>query len=940
MDIYRTKASEYFEQNKFADAVNFFQLEAAYLQRTGKLEEYLTCRLWENHFRIILGEYREVLRELPALRNLYRQLLEADNTALASLYWYILANASYYLGEYIDAAAFGRKAQDCLEKANISDSIIRAEIAMIVGKASWRLGDLVEAFTILIRAARQAVDAAATPYYIVGKIINLIAVVAMDMGKIRAAFKLLQQVIDLYRRSRSQLPENHPYFGILYNDLALCYLRSEDQDFPDRVQLANEYATKAESIFWDLFPDGAYRYKAFVLKVKARVIKESGGDYQQIIKALDEKIEMRKRAYNTDRHASIARAYNQQARACVRAEKLELGLKKAHAALIASSHKFSDEDEWSFPSFPGNNGQQFEPEMLKAVHNKAELFLKLYRKYQTTKYLRGAFLAVVAATDLIQHFKSSFRTEEARLILVAKSRPIHLIGINILWEVFKRQENGEQPIEGLDYSSIFTRLQFTKSSLLLGSMVSEQDIDVDTLLSLPGEELFNLEQLLNELCELLDNIFSLTAPSQSVSKDFSDFEERVLFFFGRRRDLTEAFLLEEELNDVTKTYDIDAVNQGFDNGKNAIISYFVGDDSLFGICLKNNDFQIRRLLHGKAQLKQFGADVNELKDILDHKISNYIRNEHHTLREYTDPKPVFSQLAFECYQKLVLPFSLEGITQLYIIPDDFLWSIPFEAFITEAPDELNPLPYHHMKYLHHQFVIGYHFSIPLLCKMHHPENSTKPGRIDSFLAAIGYIKAQNKSDTIDLIKSWVKEFGDKGVDQSVLYEQEKVGLPTATFLKLMRPFDVVYFHAQGGIQKKEYGLIPAIQMSDRLFLKASDLRTGPDLNCQLLILHSCFSGAGPIRKGEGAMALSRTFVKKGAKNVICSLFRISEYATKAMINLLFVIMLDEHNKPTIAQALNKTKESLSKNENYNPGDWAGLAFIGNQQEMIIVEALD
>lgn len=98
------------------------------------------------------------------------------------------------------------------------------------------------------------------------------------------------------------------------------------------------------------------------------------------------------------------------------------------------------------------------------------------------------------------------------------------------------------------------------------------------------------------------------------------------------------------------------------------------------------------------------------------------------------------------------------------------------------------------------------------------------------------------------------------------------------------------------------------------------------LNADLVVMSACQTALGKIQRGEGIIGLTRAFMYAGAKNVISSLWSVSDWGTKTlMINFYTEIL--QNKKENYSKALQKAKIQMIK-EGYMPFMWAPFVLIG------------
>lgn len=187
------------------------------------------------------------------------------------------------------------------------------------------------------------------------------------------------------------------------------------------------------------------------------------------------------------------------------------------------------------------------------------------------------------------------------------------------------------------------------------------------------------------------------------------------------------------------------------------------------------------------------------------------------------------------------------------------------------------------------------------------------------------------------ISKWAQQFhASKLFSRALADKIEGNSVAPVDFLKKTQTFDVVLIHSHGGMQHNRHSLIPTIKIGEQNHITSSHIHKAGKWKCQLLILHSCFSGAGPIRVGEGVMALNRAFMKQGVRSIIYTLFRIPTESSSNIINSFIYLLVESKYRYilSMAEALNEAKKHASKKQGITPRDWAGLVFMGDQIETL------
>ncbi len=283
--------------------------------------------------------------------------------------------------------------------------------------------------------------------------------------------------------------------------------------------------------------------------------------------------------------------------------------------------------------------------------------------------------------------------------------------------------------------------------------------------------------------------------------------------------------------------------------------------------------------------------------------------------------------------KNLFPFEIEpNITHLIIIPDNYLNILPFEILTTQRTDTT----FANLAYLIKKYSVSYNYSAYLYLEL--ARTSAKYGK--DFLAfapvfqgvtARSFDGAQveplpGTAAEIDTIGLILRQNG-----YQTLEFQDTAALKTTFVAQVGKPYKIVHLATHGFINSQTPELsallfAPYKGKTDDLFLP--DIYS-LNLDIDLLVLSACETGRGKLSKGEGVIGISRAFVFAGAKNMIISLWKVSDEGTKnLMINFYHHLANDKKRQDNYAEYLRKAKLDMLKSRFFMPFFWAPFILIG------------
>ncbi len=381
--------------------------------------------------------------------------------------------------------------------------------------------------------------------------------------------------------------------------------------------------------------------------------------------------------------------------------------------------------------------------------------------------------------------------------------------------------------------------------------------------------------------------------------------------------------------------------------KTALISYFVGENTLYSFVITKDNFEV------------FNSSINE--DFLDQLIGFRKTITYVDDIFYED----YVELGQELYNKL-FPFKLNsGIESLIIVGDGSLSKIPFEALLNKQVDNLEDLNYGQLPYLIKSYDIKYELSATMYFQEQSFESSLdKEGE---GLLAIAPVFAEPQelnlfaSEIRDPVQS-IRGEGDRGGvsldDQFVRAlpaTAEEVTAIAEVFRENRKPANTYLFQEaneksfkQAELNKRKYihiathgfinetqpdlsGLMmyPDTSSSEDHILYSGEVY-GLELNADLVVLSACETGLGRVASGEGLLGLSRAFRYAGADRLVVSLWKVEDKATANLMTGFYRTHLKQKNAD-FASSIRTIKLDMIKGQDYNhPYYWSAFVLIGSK----------
>jgi len=328
--------------------------------------------------------------------------------------------------------------------------------------------------------------------------------------------------------------------------------------------------------------------------------------------------------------------------------------------------------------------------------------------------------------------------------------------------------------------------------------------------------------------------------------------------------------------------------------------------------------------------KKSGTDGFQLKVItLATKPSDLAQKTDLFHQRLADRHPEFSDLSRELYKALIEPVvqQLRGFSNVCIIPDAFLWNLPFQA--------LMPGTNH---YLVEDYALSYVTSLSVLREM--SKERVGAERREAFLIALGNPvigKDQQRNEELcplpeaeTEIRTIAKKYGPGAKILIGRKASEK------SFKALAPTYSRIHLATHGVLDNREplYSHLLLTKTNDDPendgLLEAREIMN-MDLRADLAVLSACETANGRIREGEGVVGMSWAFFVAGTRSMLVSQWKVNSASTSQLM-MRFYQALESPNKLSEskkAEGLQAAALKLLKDPQYrHPFYWAGFVMIG------------
>lgn len=327
--------------------------------------------------------------------------------------------------------------------------------------------------------------------------------------------------------------------------------------------------------------------------------------------------------------------------------------------------------------------------------------------------------------------------------------------------------------------------------------------------------------------------------------------------------------------------------------QNSIISYAVIDDSLLILSLWGNNADM-------MVIPSLQAEVNTFIDQWFQNLGNRYNNE---------PQAYFAAAAALRHKLLNLRLK----QKIVLSADAYLHRLPFEALVKKQQIFLGQE--HEISYVYS--LMQYHQS---------SEDATQtsfPVKVFTFQDAhLGFNALPQSVEEGKMLK---KQMGAQ------VYPATE--LSTSVLLQHLQQPAVMHFatHAVANDSITQ----PFLVFAQKFYLGQLQYIV---TRAPLVVLTACETAAGNLQNGEGVMSLGRAFISKGVKGVVASRWQVDDAVAPTLMKYFYTSLKNMQSPSAALFEARKNYLSQAALLQKNPWLWAGLAYIGLEQQIKLSHA--
>lgn len=943
VDLYRA-FDQLFNTGDYVEGEQRF---SQWYHQANTLEIRLLSGIFQARFHLIRGDHENTKAVLASLE--WHLTDAADLLTVRAELFHTWGEYYYYTDnpkaakKYIEVAIGAKRQllhrdQDDLFLVSLGQSLV------VLGKVEWKQanhGDVLLHYYEALSCYQQANGH--HHRHLIGRLYCLIGQVHYSNGESERARMFLECSLQELRLSTTN--PDHLYLSATYLELARATLmRDEIFDFEEIQQ----YIIQGNAILDRNLLTHPHRYYAsladtwslyYTRRAKLGAAPEQRGElYEKALTYLERSYQLRRKIFAAH-HSSLALVSCYRARIYLKLNDTDRAWAAAERALqhLLNQEQFS---ALHHPLPPFDPPRVASPRVyvfalgLLAAAYAGQLGLHGIGAAPSLAQIRRALSWLEEAQKAIDYWRKAVRFEISLALAVPQIRRVQELHFQWLFELSRHQLTPGQEKERDD--KIFTWIQQRKVDWL------------QELIETKGSKArkINLSSSLADFQALESKLFSRKSGSAALSSN--DLIEKLREHISNYRMLSLTSMehgqrKREQVLGISLAECWQMLGQSQDR---ILASYFSTRNKLYVIVFQTLGQQqrvlVRELLATRAEVAQVHKAAQDCDQILAQQFDKHPARLAHSAQLTERDYLLF--LLHKLHQKLIQPLALPPGVSLCLVPDDWLYQVPFDALITELPaQELSngswrfppdPSIFRKLNYLFLRNPITYHYSAAALCRYHlRRRGKDKSVPVKFHFSSVGTMSDQGTKDYHEVLLNIVESLRPFSRMIEILTDEN---LDEDDLHIALYEADIIHILAHNewtSNDRKDLRITLRNYRGQKQQLTREQIRKIP-LQAELVILNVCRGNHGPDPFGEGPDGYARAFLEAGAANVITALFRTTVNATEAL-----TLAVVEHlllHQMTYEKAVQAAKRALLTRFPHceHPAYWAGFTLMGNGRDRL------
>jgi CHAT domain-containing protein len=920
------KASEFRSISQYDSSTLYLELAAEEFRRNEIWHRFLFCHYNIGYNYSSLYKHQDALDHMDRIETSYSQYFDPARASTFGFYWQVAwghfklenyTKALMYYDKVLEAmdlcqdpVGMGRRIRIVYDKGVIFMRLRQYQLAMEYNSRVLEMGKLHEFYNYESNALNnlgiinrkigeyesslnyytKAFNLAKESYESKGG--NLVglcpfyvnfSLLFREMGDVDRSLESIADGIRVYEENAERWWS--VYSSLKYNEVEAYYVRGEYKKALEEIQQALTFTKEQGGK--GLALAGAYRYvaKSFFYLHQYDSAEAYFNKYLELTKGLRSFVEG-----NAQVQLDIGQLFAAKGQLKEAVEEVQKGI-----VLVSDGFNSQEMEDNPNPDVIVINSRY----LLNLMSLKTEYLLELSKEDE--KYLQLAYDSNRSARALVEQMRNNLYYRSSKLALSEYSNKIFEQGIIINQQLYRLEETNSYLQEML---SCF---EGNRANLLAEAF---QVSKVNGFTNLPDSLIKAEVEIFNEIAEK-ENLILRSSDSSALVV----LREELFALKSRYEQIIES----KRNNQYSAEGDHAVTNFQMVQSKlsrdEMILEYFAGESNFHLVSITADDIVYFNLGSAHITDSLVSRFVEQIKDP---NTSNYMDTGLRIFNDYVKP-------AIGSGKK----------TSIILIPDGSLNFLPFEALTIDEGSTSGS-----NSFLIQEYHVRSHYSVSLFVRIDDSDSGEEWKSYIGFAPEFNLKSSPELASRTAVREELVSLEKLPGAEQEVrtaadfLNGEAIVGsVATESFFKENAAnYNLIHLasHTLVDTEKPLYStLVFAEDDSGEDGLLHLYELYGMKLNSSLVSLSACNTGIGRSYKGEGMMSLGRGFMGAGARNVLMTLWSVSDQSSGSIMSSFFEKLKNEEYEP---EALRMAKlEYLEKADELtsHPYYWSGFTFIGN-----------
>lgn len=871
----------------------------ASLEQAGLLYEKYLAAKDAGHFHEAEALLEEIL--------LYGDVLPDYNI---SLIYNGLGTVSYNLGKYQEARLYYDQAHCKCPDSDLRSQFLMALILNNQAILHKQIGELYNSLDYYQEAenALMKIDKHDIQY------LDQLSMIYLNRALVLYKLQQYIEAIDLFHKShRIRSRNNLSALGSIYYNLARCYQEIHE------YALSEEYYRKSIEQ-WILDYDSSY-YELGNVYLEYGLFQINQGDHAQGLDNYLHALNIYLANYGPN-HTYTASGYNLLGDFFREKSDFRHSLVYLQKALNSICPGFNDDNIYSNPK---NVEALLDTRLLKIYRSKCKTLVRYANSVEETNQdstiaiLNFALETNKEAIKVLHRIQQSYLTQESRLYLAENQQDLFVEGIEVALLLHNLAGKFQYIEEAYKFALLGKTLELSFEQR------EKEKLYLESLHDSISTALLELKEDIDAYSNLIQMEQTLTTPD---SMNLSTWKNRR---FELRRDY-ESLYKEMFGNLSTPGFEsVDFTKESLSDLQSklrrneSVVEYAtsnrdpIGNRKLFVFIISRND----------CKVYQSNLDTTFSKDI--QTVSTYLGG-YDPLSAQGSLEAELEYSLISLYESIIEPIEhlLSG-PRLYVIPDDNIAQIPFDALL-KTEDTNGSVSTGHA-YLIKEYEISYAPNSSFITRQKIPIFKRRPqikviaqdyvvNVMEDEESRFLYSVSDETDSVLSILKGW--RIPVSYSKKEILNEIENGEL--LHFSLHSSPSDKTHPSAYMVIKE-----LPDTALNHLLF----DYEIDPlRLSTKLVVINACESGSGELYRGEGMLSLSRSFMLAGAKSVAHTLWPVDDRASLKIITEFYTRISKGWDKSESLREAKLKYLAKSSPSFSHPYYWAGYQLVGDTSAII------